>query len=165
MRKIKFRAKRLDGQGWAVGYLVGHCTAADREGNLRKGQAVISTDGNQHYACDPATVGQYSGTKDKNGVEICAGDVVRFNQKNGEVISESGCYGIGFDECIDYDSMLKEIHEYTGCNNSLSVCANDNFISLWEISWNYNEEDNGLGAVEVIGNRWDNPELLGGAEK
>ena len=39
-------------------------------------------------------------------------------------------------------------------------CYNDNFISLWEMMWNYNQEENSCYVVEVIGNIYDNPELL-----
>ena len=103
---------------------------------------------------------QFTGMCDKNGEGIYEGDIVKFNSRVGEVVFTCGCFGIGFRKCIDYDSMLKEIHEYTGCDNRLYACENDNFISLWEIWWNYNEEDQRLEAVEVIGNIHENPELL-----
>lgn len=40
------------------------------------------------------------------------------------------------------------------------ACENDNFISLWEIYWNFNDEDDSVNTVEVIGSAIDNPELL-----
>lgn len=43
--------------------------------------------------------------------------------------------------------------------------GNDNFISFWEIMWNYNQEENNCYVVEVIGNIHDNPELLKGIKK
>ena len=38
-------------------------------------------------------------------------------------------------------------------------CDNDNFVSFWELYWNYDAEENELHMVEVIGNVHDNPEL------
>ena len=51
-----------------------------------------------------------------------------------------------------------------GCDNSLYACENDNFISLWEIKWNFNDIENSIETIEVIGNIFDNPELLEGGE-
>ena len=107
-----------------------------------------------------AIIEQFTGLTDENGVEIFKGDIVRFNSNIGEITYESGSFGIGFSESIDYELMIKEIHECTGCDNSLSMCCNDNFISLWEIYWNYNNEDNMIYAVEVIGNIHQNSDLL-----
>lgn len=39
-------------------------------------------------------------------------------------------------------------------------CSNDNFVSLWKIYWNLNCCDRELPMIEVIGNIYDNKELL-----
>lgn len=103
---------------------------------------------------------QFTGLQDCNGIEIYEGDIIKFNSNIGEVIYECGSFGIGFKECINYETMIKEIYTATGCDNPLSVCYNDNFISIWEIYWNYNEEDNTIYSVEVIGNIHTNADLL-----
>ena len=108
------------------------------------------------------TLCQYTGLKDKNETEIYEGDIVEFLDVDmvGQVVYENGCFGIGFKDYIDWNFIEECIEEITGYNNILRACLNDNFISLWEIMWNYNDEENSIYTVKVIGNIFDNPELL-----
>ena len=106
------------------------------------------------------TVGQYTGLTDKNGTKIFEGDIAKIFGMVGKIICECGAFGIAFDDCIDYKKLDNFTQKRIG-NNFSGVCC-DNFISLYEVYWNLNNLDECLHEVEVIGNIYDNPELLKG---
>lgn len=66
MRKIKFRAKRLDNREWICGDLHLHSPFPHIH-STRGDKAKINTD----------TIGQFTGLHDKNGKEIYEGDVIK----------------------------------------------------------------------------------------
>lgn len=109
---------------------------------------------------DPSTICQCTGLKDKNGNLIFDGDIVELLGHRGVIEYVCGGFGIGYRKNIDWEEIQANIMRVTGCENILYACENDNYISLWEIYWNFNDEDNYLTTVEVIGNKFDNPELL-----
>jgi len=69
MREIKFRGKKYSGE-WIIGSLL-----------IQDGRCHIfpetAPDSYDNYQVTEATVGQYTGLKDKNGVEIFEGDLLR----------------------------------------------------------------------------------------
>ena len=136
MREIKFRGKCSQSKRWVHGYIVKvaspcglgwvmHIPAKDPDDNHRVVQV------------DPDTVGQYTGLKDKNGVEIYEWDIIRHHD---DILSEV------FYNTAHCAYLLRDIN---GHRNKCVIDRLGAYSSLW---------------IEVIGNIHDNPELLGGAE-
>lgn len=135
MRQIKFRGKRLENGEWVYGSLVSiHDTAiivedCDFSWNPDTDITAFWFDKKENEV-DPATVGQYTGLKDKNGKEIYEGDVLRWFVN--DLISTAP---------VEYRDgafwMVRDINTGHGV-------------------WN----DWLRGEYEIFGNIHDNPELL-----
>lgn len=135
MREILFRAKRLSDGVWVEGDL-SRCVVVG-ETHIRRIEENLST---TTHKVDTETVCQYTGLTDKNGRKIFEGDIV---QENVEDAEETGT-----DKFI-YSVLYSE--EHTAFTTS-DVIGEGYFEPLAEYI-NSN--------AEVIGNIFDNPELIG----
>lgn len=130
-REIKFRGKKFCQDEWIYGSLI---TRGERgaDGNF------IDTGRGECYPLQQDTIGQYTGLHDKNGKEIYEGDILH-------VIAET-------DDIHDYITQVSTNGLY---EVDLVGCEYDITILAW-LSANYDE----CCTIEVIGNIYDNPELL-----
>ena len=115
MRDILFRGKRLDNGAWVYGF---YCHVP--RGRLDRDEHLIQTvkkSGKMGmlHCVDPATVGQYTGLKDKNGTRIFEGDIVSTDIKRPYLIVEfrDGCFMFNCNDGGEdyYDIMLPIIKD------------------------------------------------------
>ena len=139
MREILFRAKAINrNEGWSyrTNYKNGDWVYGlvitmydDRFPNLPA--EMKNTDGVSGIDVDYKTIGEYTGLTDKNGTKIFEGDIVKTNQ---------------YQRSIGTDTFTIEFIEgnYYLCHDGYTLWTLRSFV----------EE------VEVIGNKYDNPELI-----
>lgn len=159
MERYLFKAKRLDNGEWVQGALL------DGENHCIIGQEIKFSPYQTNeckivgYEVDRNTICQCTGLRDKNSKLIWENDIVELFGHRGVIKYACGSFGIAYRKNIDWEEIQSNIMRVTGCEKILYACENDNFISLWEIYWNFNDEDDSVNTVEVIGNIFDDKEL------
>ena len=154
-REIKFRGKMIPGNEWIFGTILRIPAPPVCFGKSETDKYYIQfpdprymPDWNMPYKMvqgevNPETVGQYTGIDDKNGKEIYEGDIVLLD-----------CYYYGEPA---FDGEFKVIYDdINGMWLLVDLENKDRGVAFGEIRNYYKAE------IEVIGNIYDNPELLGG---
>lgn len=147
MRIILFRGKRVDNGEWVYGFLsksrgdnhlLSLCIDYEEKG------VMISS------VIEPETVGQYTGLTDKNGKKIFEGDICRVVYLDRRCDSNGNHYDIE-------NVMIEEVvfEKGTFC---FKTTVED--IAFYRpIGFDIHEKQK-IKCFEVIGNIYDNPELL-----
>ena len=140
-REIKFRSKYSDRHPWVYGHYYNNC-------DIGVNQNIIINFDEQEFTGKENVVsafflGQYTGLNDKHGKEIYEGDILRYTEHPGYLLSTMNmivCWGF---ENAGFGYKIDNLHGF--------------FMSFW----NHDDlEADVLNHCEVIGNIYDNPELL-----
>ena len=134
MREILFRGKRVDNGEWIQGDIV----QFPFHGVVR---IVEQEPSYKDAEVDSDTVGQYTGLTDKNGRKIFEGDILKIYPD---------C-----DYCEDYS--ISTVYSYNGV-----LCVDYRGDDFDSTALGFINDVNDDADFEIIGNIYDNPELLGG---
>jgi uncharacterized phage protein (TIGR01671 family) len=130
MREILFRGKEIETGEWITGSLL--------SGYLENGRTqILNHDNGDWEDVIPETFGQFTGLTDKNGKKIFEGDILHSN------------YHSEYDKAVFFDNgrfRWKFIHS---CG--IYDAGSENCVCF---------QKEALGGQRIIGNIYDNPELL-----
>ena len=129
-RDITFRGKRLDGDGWVYGSLVGYVTSRGSEPSIYK------HDTWETISIIPGTEGEYTGLHDSNGKGIYEGDIL-----------EDG--GL-----IEYRTNLR-FDGGGSIHSGFFSTRGYEYGDTGDLRYHYQ-----ISELAVIGNIYENPELL-----
>ncbi len=134
MREYLFRAKRKATNEWVYGYFV----KEKDDFRVYVQPKIITSESEYEYVYED-TLGQFTGLTDKNGVKIFEGDVVRISEDYYDGLHYSGneVYYSDGAFCVEYETPEYDV-------TSIGFLVREGV------------------EVEVIGNIYDNPELIGG---
>ena len=139
MREIKFRGQRVDTGEWVYGYYANYTYQGK---NKITGHFVFEYP-NKQYEIYTETVGQFTGLYDLNGTEVYEGDIVELTNTYKGMNTKS-IVEIDF---IDFTFAGKWAEEYSPSGYMYNPLGSYNFPIV---------------TIEVIGNIYENPELLEG---
>lgn len=149
MREILFRGRRIDNGEWIEGFLIfdrEFCGKPDHHSYIVNHSHPSGCFGCDVYIeVDPSTVGQYTGLKDRNGVQIFEGDVIKTHYANTpktDFIEQVVFHNGHFCGMYERDKMKM----WAALPDGIKRLPQDKSVYM---EW-----------CEVIGNIHDNPKLL-----
>ena len=150
MREIELRGKSCD--EWVYGHLLKtekdevccvNCESKHSNYLIQTDELDKYNEYDKYYITDDDTIGQYTGMKDKNGVKIFEGDILKIPEWLKEDIQ---------DVCICIYNQENTVSDIIG----FGLYIKDGYSGKYKILVQSDEWDE----FEVIGNKFDNPELL-----
>lgn len=165
MREGIYRAKSLQNSKWIEGSLIdsGNHNQVfifpyDDHASSAPLRHLIS---NNICVVNPETVCELTGLLDYYTNLIWENDIVKLFDSLGVVKFEAGCFGVYFADGVPWERIKEELPSWTHCSHSeLHSCSNDHFVSMWELYWNFNCEEQYMEMLTVQGNVFDNPDLM-----
>ena len=159
MREILFRGRRVDNGEWVEGFYV---NVPEHYKHEMSGKSyIVSINNGLFMEVVPETVGEYTGLTDKNGKKIFEGDIVKDEgfeyrllgdnrkvNRNGIAVVEYGFHDVPSEDPFEWGEAYGFYF---------------NGDTLYPTPARYKPYCEGKGkqfSFEVIGNKWDNPELL-----
>lgn len=140
MREILFKAKRIDNGEWVEGFYF--CMVHDDGRHIHHFIMPLGVDLSLgtpiekiQVEIDGKTICQHTGLTDKNGNKIWENDVVRYSWTDGQGEAETDVVAVEY----DYYGFTPYVWDYD-CDGCCLYCE--------------------IIEIEVIGNIFDNPELL-----
>ena len=130
MREILFRGKRVDNGELVYGWL---CRVGDKYANIVEKYTEVLC------SVSTKTIGQHTGLTDKNGKKIFEGDIIK-------IVPD-------YDYSDDYS--ISKVYSYNGV-----FCVDYHGDDFDSTALGFLEDYLPDGDFEVIGNIYDNPELL-----
>jgi uncharacterized phage protein (TIGR01671 family) len=142
MREIEFRAWDKINKEWGNLNELANWDICSFTATIGRGNEQYPYTSFRIESCEVYEIMQYTGLKDKNGKEIYEGDILATSNNDPE-----------------YDIWNKEDNGYIQV-----VYESPCFTTVGDWSWDLYDPDNesiyGLEFIEVIGNIYDNPDLL-----
>lgn len=151
MREIKFRAKRVDNGEWVYG---NYCQSMSSPNAIQELDYYGNCEG-KLFEIDRNTLCQYTGLEDKNGKEVYEGDIVKT-----KYIEKRDFQGVKYNNEMEFVELVifkDQAFQLEINNDGIKMYR---YLNLGKDARTYG--DIKLREIEVIGNIYDNPELLKG---